>query len=238
MVLVSSGEFLMGMDEADLNQRPQRRVQLDSFYIDRHEVTNAEYKQFVDYIRLTSDHSKCHAREPKGVSHEPRSWSDEGARQPNLPVTGVSWYDAYAYAAWAGKRLPTEAEWEKAARGTDARKYPWGNDALDAGGMARANSAAQDGFDGLSPVGAFPSGASPYGCLDMAGNVWEWCADWYAAQYYLRAPAANPKGPQDGTSRVARGGSYLTAPKDTTCVTRGQFFPENKGTSLGFRCAK
>jgi len=155
MVLVPAGEFVMG-SEAGPSERPVRRVFLDAYYIDTYEVTNGLYGKFLQATRR----------------HEPRYWKDARVNDPNQPVVGVTWYDAEAYCHWSGKRLPTEAEWEKAARGTDGRISPWGNQ------WDSARASTSDGGSGkLSPVGSYEAGKSPYGAYDMAGNVWEWVAD-------------------------------------------------------------
>jgi formylglycine-generating enzyme required for sulfatase activity len=228
MVLIPAGEFTMGSPtgEGKSAEHPQHTVYLDAFYIDKYEVTNAQYKKFMD--------AKGHP--------DPRFWQDNKFNAPNQPVVGVSWFDAEAYCKWAGKRLPTEAEWEKAARGTDGRKYPWGNEAPNAGGIWRANydpgDDAADGFAYTAPVGSFPAGVSPYGIHDMAGNMLEWCADWGDNNYYSVSPKNNPKGPSSGKYRVLRGGSWFNYLVNLLrAAFRGWDDPDLGYDYFGFRCA-
>jgi iron(II)-dependent oxidoreductase len=217
MVLVAAGEFWMGSDNGDPDERPRHRIYLDAYHIDTYEVTNAEYERFVDATR-----------EPA-----PGYWTDARFNEPRQPVVGVTWEDADTYCRWAGKRLPTEAEWEKAARGTDGRVYPWG-DQWDA---SRANS--NESHPGKpAPVGSYPTGVSPYGAHDMAGNVWQWVADWYDKDYYGRSPERNPKGPDSGTYRVLRGGSWSFDPVLLRTTFRYTFTPFNRYDSIGIRCAR
>jgi formylglycine-generating enzyme required for sulfatase activity len=217
MVLVPAGEFWMGGDDGESHEKPRHRVYLDPFHIDKYEITNRLYQRFIS-----------------ATGHrEPRSWNDSRWNDPQQPVVGVSWHDAEAYCRWAGKRLPTEAEWEKAARGTDGRQYPWGEQ-WDA---SRANST--DTKRGrTAPVGSYPSGASPYGVQDMAGNVWEWVADWFDANYYGASPERNPRGPDFGAAKVLRGGSWYHQPPNLRSSLRTHFWPDNRFDDFGFRCAK
>ncbi len=186
MVYVPAGGFLMGSPagKGDSDEQPQRRVFLDAYWIDKRPVTVGQYRTF------------CQATERKMPLAPDWGW------QEDHPVVNVTWEEAAAYARWAGKRLPTEAEWEKAARGTDGREYPWGNQWDPRKCSNRGNSHS------TQPVGGYPAGASPYGALDMAGNVWEWCADWYGESSYRSTPARNPTGPTSGQHRVLRGGSW------------------------------
>jgi formylglycine-generating enzyme required for sulfatase activity len=191
MVYVPAGEFTMGSSDADRDARdeekPAHAVDLDAFWIDKTEVTNAQYQKCVE----------------AGACQEPACWENGDLNGADQPVVCVTWDDAQAYAAWAGGRLPTEAEWEKAARGTDERLYPWGEEA------AECEKANFKGCAGRTvTVGSYPDGASPYGALDMAGNAWEWVADRYDEGYYHDSPARNPQGPDSGERRVLRGGSF------------------------------
>ena len=228
-VAVPSGEFIMGTDEAREDAYPEHKVYLDAFEIDRYEVTNAQYWEFLNYIKKTNDHSKCFKEEPSGKDHTPRFWENEYYNNPDYPVVRIDWYDAYAYTAWAGKRLPTEAEWEKAARGSDGRKFPWGNE----WDPAKCNLSGEP-----KPVGSVESGKSVYGCYDMAGSVYEWCADWYLDTYYAEAPSKNPKGPNNGIRRVIRGGSRFSKPFQIRTNTRKSEQSNLFNLALGFRCAK
>ncbi len=228
-VVIPAGEFLMGTDDAREDAFPEHKIYLDAYEIDCYEVTNAQYWEFLDYIKRTDDHSKCYKDEPSGKDHTPRFWENEYYNIPDYPVVRIDWYDAYAYAAWAGKRLPTEAEWEKAARGLDGRKFPWGNE----WDPVRCNLTGEP-----KPVGSVESGKSIYGCYDMAGSVYEWCADWYLNSYYAESPSKNPKGPNIGVRRVIRGGSRFSKPFQVRTNTRKSEQPELFNVALGFRCAK
>lgn len=227
-VIVPAGEFVMGTDNAREDAYPEHKVYLEAFEIDCYEVTNAQYWEFLDYMKKTNDHSKCFKGEPSNKDHTPRFWDNEYYNVPEYPVARVDWFDAYAYAAWAGKRLPTEAEWEKAARGSDGRNFPWGND----WDPARCNLSGEP-----KPVGSVSTGKSVYGCYDMAGSVYEWCADWYLDSYYAETPYKNPTGPEKGMRRVIRGGSRFSKPFQVRAHTRKSEQPDLFNLALGFRCA-
>ena len=215
MVRVPAGEFIMGSESGNSKEKPVRRVYLDEFFIDKYEVTNEQYNQCVGAGLCSTNHKY------------------EGFTDPQQPVVGVDWNQASAYCAWAGKRFPTEAEWEKAARGTEGWLYPWG-EGID---CSRANYG--DCKNGKTKnVGSYPSGASPYGAMDMAGNVWEWTADWYDANYYKSSPNRNPTGPGSGQYRVLRGGSWRDLPTDLRASYRLWDYPGDRGKLFGFRCAR
>jgi formylglycine-generating enzyme required for sulfatase activity len=227
MVVVPAGPFLMGNPESKgrADEWPQRQVYLDTFAIDQVEVTNERYMNFV---RATGH------RNPPNPYASGLLLSEQGIEQ--LPVVQVTWYDAKAYCVWAKKRLPTEAEWEKAARGTDGRKFPWGNESPSRG---QANFDRDwDGDKTMHRVGSLEAGNSPYGVKDMSGNAREWVQDWYDPQYYAQAPAKNPQGPDKGVVRVIRGGSWHSPLSDITATARGRggFALQTHGT--GFRCAR
>jgi len=243
MVLIDAGPFLMGSNELTGAERPVHRVYVDAFYIGKFEVTNAQFKAFCDAT---------------GRSYPEAEWSPDGEtslanfkEQPGYPVVGINWEDSVAYCQWlsqqTGKkyRLPTEAEWEKAARGgLEGQKYPWGNEEFDSGGRHQANCGSEsdndrirkkDGFLNTSPIGSFPP--NQYGLYDMAGNVWEWCADYYDQNYYSSSPETNPPGPSSGEKRSLRGGSWFGGPQRMQCAARLWNYPLIRYASTGFRVA-
>ena len=262
MVYVPAGEFAMGSLEHDPNayenEKLQRNVYLDAFWIDQTEVTKAMFARFVEesgyqtdaeaagyglvYIPATDDWEEI-----KGANWQhPVGLATTGDRLDNYPVVQVSWNDANAYCEWASRRLPTEAEWEKAARGTDGRQYPWGNEFsgellnyCDATCITTTgkDDNANDEYQDLAPVGTYPNGASPYGALDMSGNVWEWMADWFDESYYKNAPERNPPGAESGTYRILRGGSWANNFIFARTTLRGGAVPTESFDNLGFRCA-
>jgi serine/threonine-protein kinase len=222
MILIPEGPFLMGQH--------RRRVHVDAFYIDRTPVTNRQFKLFVDVTGYKPDDPDA----ARLLSHLHRG--EIPRRLVDHPVVYVSWDDARAYAAWAGKRLPTEAEWEKAARGTDGRRYPWGRAEPSA---SRANYDNRDG--GTTPVGSCPEGASPYGVLDMAGNVWEWCEDYDDTGFYADGPPRNPRNtrrPAEGARLVMRGGSWMFGAQSLRTYARTSFEAHYRFAGGGFRCVR
>ena len=227
LVRIPAGEYCMGSESGTPPERPSHRVSLGSFYIAQHPVTNTQYRQFV---RATG-HRAPYLDDAR-VERE--NW-DPARRAPpagreDHPVVLVSWHDAQAYCAWAGGRLPTEAEWEGAARGgLEDKPYPWGD------GINR-ELANYDNRAGTTSVGSYPS--NPYGLYDMAGNVWEWVADWYDPRYYAASPTEDPQGPATGTVKVLRGGAWLLFPEFCRVSYRFRNNPKFRFNLIGFRLAK
>lgn len=218
-VLVPAGNFTRGDDE----ESPRREVYLDAFYIDRYEVTTGRYAKFLAAT---------------GSSRPPDGWESlDLNRGGELPVVGVDWHDASDYCKWAGGRLPTESEWEKAARGTDARRFPWGDTTptLDQANYQNASPEAYDG--GLTKVGSHPGGSSPFGVHDLAGNAAEWVADWFSESFPV-GEVRNPKGPETGTDRVVRGGGRFDPADRIVATKRYHGPPDLRADDIGFRCAR
>ncbi len=241
MVKIPAGTFLMGSDKkvdrnAYLPEFPQRKVYLDAYEIDKFEVTTV---QFLKFVLATN--------RPPLID-----WQYDGGNfqetMASHPVMHVSWFDADAYCKWAGKRLPTSAEWEKAARGEDGRIYPWGNEPA---GLSRANF-GRTGLSGpvrdrperlllyppIISVDKYENAVSPYGVYQLSGNVAEWTADWYDPNYYKKAPDRNPKGPDKGTQRAFRGGGWIDSTPSVRPAQRNGTEPNTKMNWLGFRCAR
>jgi formylglycine-generating enzyme required for sulfatase activity len=235
IVYVPVGEFTMGSTKGQADaawrecgsncdkklydtETPQHTVYLDAYWIDKTEVTNAMYRKCVDENGCTK---------PDDTSHY-----DNNSRADH-PVVYVDWNQAQAYCNWVGGRLPTEAEWEKAARGTDRRVYPWGNDPPNADLLNYKQNISD-----TTAVGSYPSGASPYGIMDMAGNVWEWVNDWYDEKYYQNSPKRNPQGATGGQYRVLHGGSAYTESRYVRAAFRHKSEPALRYISIGFRCVR
>ena len=233
MTLIPQGSFEMGsrrslkeldpvaIFQADRHmlgpEDPAHEVILDDYYIDIHEVSNADYKKYI---------------EATGSKNVPRYWEDPNFNQLNQPVVGIAWKEAQAFCQWQGKRLPTEAEWEKAARGKRPVKYPWGNEEAD---KTRLNFNSHVGR--TTPVGSYPTGKSDYGVYDLSGNVAEWVQDWHFPEYYLFSPKENPPGPEKGHYKIIRGGNWQNNAEDVRLTYRNATVPKARSKTIGFRCA-
>ena len=246
MIYVPKGEFVMGANSTDKlafeSDIPKHTIWLDAYWIDRTEVSNDQYAKCV---------SSGICKTPLKNESYTRSIYFGNSLYGNYPIIYVSWNDAKTYCEWAGRRLPTEAEWEKAARGTDERAYPWGNDNV-AGSLLNfadkiltnfewSEKNIDDGFVDTAPVDSYPKGASPYGVLNMAGNVAEWVADWFDREYYKHSPATNPSGPFflffPLNGRVYRGGSWDSDKISTRVSARSWYSPGTQSDDIGIRCA-
>jgi formylglycine-generating enzyme required for sulfatase activity len=233
MVLIPAGAFTMGSNEGLPAERPEHVVTLDAYAIDRYEVSLRLYRRFLQEAQRDA----------------PPTWDDEAAETVgDRPAIGVSWADASAYCTWAGKRLPTEAEWEKGARGTDGRKYPWGpmQPFVDIANYNRGVWVSEavtlvnvtGGVEGMSVRhGLKEGGRSPYGLHHMAGNAAEWVGDWYDREYYAKSPDKNPTGPAKGEKKVIRGGSWSDLPVALRSSARVSAEPDFQDRAIGFRCA-
>ena len=255
MIWIPEGSFLMGNTGSEqytfADELHQRSINLSGYFVGKYEVTRGDYRKFIE----------------AGGYSNPAYWSSEGWKwkhnrtQPQYwdavqdwetgnftqtdshPVSGISYYEAEAFCKWAGGHLPTEAQWEKAARWTGSHPniYPWGDvwDAEKCNNIDDDNPAGGgSGMNQTTPVGSYPDGASPYGCQDMAGNVWEWCMDWYSNKYYSQSPANDPQGPESGSYRVLRGGGWREGGYGMRCTYRRGEGPYNGWVDLGFRVAR
>ena len=232
-VHIPAGEFLMGTSYGEEDEKPEHLVYLDDFWIDQCETTNARYADFlnangewqqgvVTWLDFNAENVWLYQTQGK--------WSAVSGYE-NHPVVEVTWHGAQAYCEWANARLPTEAEWEKAARGTDGRIYPWGNQTPN---ISLVNFYSSSSL----PIGSYPEGSSPYGILDMAGNVWEYVSDWYGEDYYSNSTYQNPTGMQSGDFRVIRGGSFNNSESRLRTANRGHIAPYLSDDNLGFRCVR
>jgi formylglycine-generating enzyme required for sulfatase activity len=277
MIRLDGGRFLMGSEDKDAiaadGEGPVRPVMIDPFYLDRFPVTNQQFMGFIAATGYRTEAEKFgwsfvfagHLREQMTADEHVKGlnwwWKIDGAdwRHPegpdtviahreNYPVVHVSWNDAEAYANWAGKRLPTEAEWEFAARGgLEQNRFPWGNELTPSGqhlcniwqGEFPDHDAAEDGYSAPAPVDAFPPNA--FGFYVITGNVWEWCSDWFSPDHHKMATRINPVGPVSGTSKAMRGGSYLCHASYCNryrVAARTSNTPDSSTTNIGFRCAR
>ena len=241
MSYVPEGAFVMGSENPELEgSGPVHTVYLDAFWIDRTEVTNGMYQECVEA-------GGCEP--PSSAGSDTRDFYYGNAEYADYPVVFVDWFSATDYCTWAGRRLPTEAEWEKAARGIHGARFPWGNGGISGNllnfadrnsDVAWADQSIDDGYADTAPVGSYPDGTSPYGVLNMAGNVNEWVADWYDGDYYSISPEANPTGPTSGAPeyrRVFRGASFIDIGFAAESALRRRHSPSDAGRTGGFRCA-
>jgi len=233
MVLIQQGSFQMGSKKSMLElkphdlfnsdrhtlgpENPAHEVYIDSFFIDKYEVSNDAYTKFI---------KETGAKKPKGLNNP-------NFNNPQQPVVGINWKEAFKFCNWQGKRLPTEAEWEKAARGKRPVKYPWGNLPPDSSSLNY-----NEEINKTSPVGSYEKGKSDYGVYDLSGNVSEWVNDWHFPEYYLFSPKNNPQGPEKGQYKVIRGGSWRNNAEDVSLVYRNATTPRNRSLAIGFRCVK
>lgn len=250
IVLIPAGEFTMGSNEGLLdgdsdfdNERPPHRVYVDAFYMDKYEVTSERFEKFVNATGYQTEAEKAGSSYTYSVSTNRDvlvagvNWRHPqgpgSSAESKHPVSYVTWNDAQAFCRWAGKRLPTEAEWERAARGgLEGKRYPWGDEDPQGKACFEQNLTTRKPMS----VGTYP--ANGYGLYDMAGNVWEWCQDWYDENYYQSSPKKNPTGPAKGVSRVLHGGSWGSDARGLHCSARTWTEPTTHDFSFGFRCVK
>ena len=223
MIYIPQGYFQMGTSSGKEDEKPMHFVFTPGYFIDKYEVSNKDYEVFM-----------------QATGHQsPKFWKDSRFNELDQPVVGVSWHDAMAYAKWKGRRLPTEAEWEKAARGNDGRLWPWGRKFDKGFNFFFVNIFGEnDNYPYTAPVNYYHSGISPFGLYNTAGNVWEWCLDWYDKNYYRVSPEINPEGPQGPMKmKVLRGGSWINSIEGIKVVKRARNFPHIKNEIYGFRTA-
>lgn len=222
MITIPKGEFIMGSLEGAIDEKPRRTVSLEAYQINQYEVTQFDYAEFVKATRHRSPLSR-YVKNIQSFNH------------PNQPVVYVTWEDADGYCRWRGERLPTEAEWEKAARGLQGATWPWPGEL----NPVFANFIGKEDKNNYTAiVGSYEKDKSPFGLYDMSGNVREWVQDWYEEQYYQRAPSQNPKGPDTGDMKAMRGSSWNDSPLTGRTTSRMKMFPDYRDTTVGFRCAK
>ena len=254
MSYIPAGDFQMGSKNGDPDEKPVHTISTDAFWIDQKEISNNQFSIFVEQTSYQTDVEK----EGYSNSYIGGTWSkvagmnwlhptspDLGININDHPVTHISWNDAEKYCEWVEARLPTEGEWEKAARGgIDGVVYPWGNKFDGAQenfcdmncSLDWANTSINDGYAHTSPGASFPP--NNYGLYDMAGNLWEWVADWYDEDYYENSPSLNPLGPATGSTKTMRGGSWNQYDVFLRSANRGYYFPDSSGSGIGFRCAR
>lgn len=233
VVTIPAGKFLMGSNSGSADERPQHMAYLDTYRIDRYEVRASEFARFLNATsRSFVENPRCTVRK------EGFKWVSL-AGYDDHPANYLSWWDADAYCRWKGARLPTEAEWEKAARGTDGRKYPWGSQELKNNKKVAVYDREGRGATvaDLRAVNTMEAGRSPYGLYHMAGNVWEWVADWYDGTYYSQSSLSNPNGPSDAKERVRRSGSWVNRSHHIQVTNRHRSKPDARSSSTGCRCA-
>lgn len=267
MVYIPAGYVEMGSDQKDIDRAmdifrevekkepirnwfddevPKHKAWVRAFYMDKYEVTNRDYMKFVrsgGYRKKMFWSDKGWKWVGKKKIKTPECMKDDRFNNPDYPIVCINWYEASAYTKWAGKRLPSEAEWERAAHGDENRLFPWGNDFSSQDGY-RANyhpgdvTQDKDGYQFTAPVTAFPRGISPFGVFQMAGNVWEWCQDWYGEHYYAKSSPKNPSGPRTGSEKIVRGGAWLNSIISIRTVYRSYVDPKLRYSHIGLRCAR
>lgn len=235
IILIPEGEFAMGCDihqnagfDCGFDELPLHSVYISAYFIDRYEVTNGQYQQCVE---------DGHCQEPMYKNSATRASYYYNPKYRDYPVVAVTWNEANEYCHWVGGRLPTEAEWEKAARGTHPQAYPWGNQTPDCN-LANSydNKTGRSCVGDTVKVGSYPEGASVYGVMDMAGNVWEWVNDWYNAEYYRSSPLSDPLGVGVGQDKVIRGGGFDYSWVKLRTAYKSNHHPDTRHLSFGFRC--